>query len=321
MLGKLLYEEGRLVESSAAYGTAHSLEPANAHFRRMARRTLFLRQLLEGAAVDAALATFASESDDEITELFEAAAAALIGFDLRDAALRLASRRVELRPGSATARYLLASLTGGATPERSPDAYIVEEFDGFAQRFEAQLVGVLGYDVPDKLRVLLAEVRGNGAPVDVLDAGCGTGLCGPWLRPLARHLTGVDLSSGMLERARARGLYDTLVCEELTGFLERSAGAFDLVVATDVLIYFGDLRPLFAAATSAVRHGGLLAVSFETCEEGERSLRPSGRFAHSASYVRAAAGTGLETVTSSDTTLRREGKKRTPGQLLVLRRR
>jgi predicted TPR repeat methyltransferase len=49
-----------------------------------------------------------------------------------------------------------------------------------------------------------------------LDAGCGTGLCGPLLRPYASELTGVDLSAGMLDRARPRQVYDHLEKGELS---------------------------------------------------------------------------------------------------------
>jgi len=324
-LGKLLYEDGRLGESAGAYAAALQLEPGSAHFRRMARRTRFLRDVLEGASIDEAIATFASTSDDELTELFEAASAALLGFGLREAGLRLARRRVELWPRSAAARYLLASLQGDAPPERSPDDYLVESFDAFADTFEAHLVGVLGYDVPEKLGALVREVVEPGRLHDALDAGCGTGLCGPWLRPLARHLTGVDLSPKMLDRARERGLYDALACEELTAFLRRSPGAFDLIVAADVLIYFGDLGPLFTAAADALRPGGLLAASFEASEASEQdgaghSLRASGRFAHALRYVERVAAPALTRVTSRSTTLRREGRQRVGGHLMVLRR-
>ena len=42
-----------------------------------------------------------------------------------------------------------------------------------------------------------------GRPLDVLDLGCGTGLMGAEIHPLARTLVGVDLSSQMLENAPA----------------------------------------------------------------------------------------------------------------------
>ena len=65
-----------------------------------------------------------------------------------------------------------------------------------------------------------AMARETGRLFDVLDAGCGTGLCGPLLRTRAKRMTGVDLSPKMIEWAAERGIYDRLAAEELTTFLE-----------------------------------------------------------------------------------------------------
>ena len=58
--------------------------------------------------------------------------------------------------------------------------------------------------------------------LEVLDAGCGTGLAAPLLGPYARRLVGVDLSGAMLEQARALPQYDELV-EELTKFPKKKS--------------------------------------------------------------------------------------------------
>ncbi len=346
LLGRLLYEEGFLPEALEAYEEASAAEPGNEAFARMKRRSRFLVDLIAGADVDTALTTFqgagmegrpgAAATDADVDALLDLACGALTGFGHHAAALEVATRRVALFPGSASARYLLASLRGEAMPDRSPDDYIVENYDAFAAHFEDKLVGVLGYDVPAKLVPLVIEaaarVPATAGRVDVLDGGCGTGLCAPLLRPIARTLTGVDLSPGMLERARARGLYDALACEELTAFLRRCPAGFDVVVATDVLIYFGDLVPLFDAAAGALRPSGLLAVSYESTGERDasppadpagadgRRLRPSGRFAHDPGYVTAVAARAFSVEVHVPTTLRREGREQVEGRLLVLRR-
>ena len=92
--------------------------------------------------------------------------------------------------------------------------------------------------------------------LDVLDAGCGTGLCGPLLAPYARRLVGVDLSERMLDQARARDVYDELVKGELTEYLAASAGTFDAIVSADTLVYFGPLEAVAEAAERALRPGG-----------------------------------------------------------------
>lgn len=58
-----------------------------------------------------------------------------------------------------------------------------------------------------------------------VDLGCGTGLMGPLLRPHTQQLAGVDLSAGMVQKARERGCYDELAVDELVQFLEGAAAA------------------------------------------------------------------------------------------------
>ena len=89
----------------------------------------------------------------------------------------------------------------------------------------------------------------------------------------------------MIELARRRGVYDELVREEIVSFLGRSEGRFDLIVAADVVIYFGDVAPVLSGAAGAIRPGGLFAFSTEREDSGSFRLRPSGRFAHDPGYI------------------------------------
>ncbi|MEO8796784.1 MAG: hypothetical protein ABI551_02770 [Polyangiaceae bacterium] len=57
---------------------------------------------------------------------------------------------------------------------RSPDEYVVASFDAFADGFDAQLVDVLGYDVPEKLCGLIRALADDGRKYVTLDGGCGT---------------------------------------------------------------------------------------------------------------------------------------------------
>ena len=126
--------------------------------------------------------------------------------------------------------------------------------------------------------------------LDVLDAGCGTGLCGPLVAPYARRLVGVDLSEGMLARARARNVYDELVRRELTAYLHDCTGAFDVIVSADTLVYFGPLEEVLAAAGNALRAGGVLIFTVEELPAaGATRSTPSAR----------AGGTAMRRRTSS----------------------
>ncbi|MBP2299081.1 methyltransferase [Azospirillum picis] len=194
-------------------------------------------------------------------------------------------------PMNPLARHIGAAIAGEAADARAPDDYVRQTFDLFAEEFDRKLAD-LDYRAP----ALLAGLLSDESPVpsgtlDVLDAGCGTGLCAAFLRPYARHLTGVDLSEGMLERADARGLYDDLQAVELVAFLASRPKSFDLAVAADVFCYFGALEDVFSAAGEALRPGGLLVFTVEELEpEDGRPYRVAthGRYAHTESYVRAA---------------------------------
>jgi predicted TPR repeat methyltransferase len=335
-VGKLCYQTCRVAEAHDAYDRAARGDPDNAQYRRMVRSTRFVLDVLEGAAVDDALATYRASVaasgagstsaggavDANLAELFEGTCGLLGSFGHAGAALRASRKRLELWPGSASARYLLQAIVGEAGIDRTPPKYIVESFDAFAPGFDAKLVGALGYDVPEKLCAAIQRATTPGPAHDVLDAGCGTGLCGPLLRPLARAggLWGADLSSKMLERAAGRGVYDTLVREELTALLGRSTGRFDLVVAADVLIYFGDLAPVFAVAATAIRPGGILAISTERSDGDGFRLRASGRFAHAPAYVRAVAHPAFREASRIETTIRLEASERLAGDLFLFRR-
>lgn len=201
--------------------------------------------------------------------------------------------------------------------DRAPPAYVEALFDGFADRFDRQLVDMLNYQAPGLMTELVARQRETFERI--LDLGCGTGLAAPHLRRFGGRLTGVDLSAGMLAKAAERGDYDTLVRSEGVEFLERHPSGFDLIVAADVLIYFGDLTPVFAAAAAALPSGGLLAISTEVGERGWRLL-PSARYAHGDNYVRKTAAPWFEVVEREEIPLRREATGVTTGCLYVLKR-
>lgn len=326
-LGCLYYLAGRIPEAYEAYHGAVQLDPDNPHYRRVLRRVAFARDLMRGDSVDRALATYrqataaaGGDADAELGKLLTGTFGLLSGLGHLEAATRLGEKQLDLNPGSASMKYLLRAIAAEPGLECSPADYLVEHFDAFAESFDAQLVGVLGYDVPAKITSLLRQWVEPGRRYDVLDGGCGTGLCGPLLHGLARRLTGVDLSPKMLDRAARRGCYDDLIRQELTAFLDDSPGRFDLVVAADVVIYFGSLGRFFATAAKAIRPGGLLAFSTERWSADGYQLDKSGRFAHATQYVQSAAGSAFVPCACVATTIRLEQSASLRGDLFVFRR-
>jgi predicted TPR repeat methyltransferase len=209
-------------------------------------------------------------------------------FGRRDKAVEVFADLLKKDPDNVQLKHLMSSFSGVDVPERASDQYIEKTFDSFARSFDLTLKR-LAYQAPKlvaaAVEVVVGPPRGD---LEILDAGCGTGLCGALLRPFATRLIGVDLSAGMLEKAAAIGVYDELVKAELTAFLQGSDTAYDAIVLADTLCYFGSLETFAAAAANAVKPGGLLVFTVEAlpaeAQEGFR-VDLSGRYQHAGAYV------------------------------------
>jgi predicted TPR repeat methyltransferase len=186
-------------------------------------------------------------------------------------------------------QFYLAALSSEQPMVNAPASYVERLFDQYADEFEAHLVGQLGYQGH---RVLLDHL-----PVDasarfehVWDLGCGTGLCGPLIRPRAGHLEGVDLSSAMVNKARQLGIYDSLHAQDVVDFLHQTSAQADLVLAADVFIYVGPLEAVFEALSPRVRSGAWLAFTVEEADPGfDVQLHSTLRYSHALTYLQGLA--------------------------------
>ena len=230
-----------------------------------------------------------------------------------------------MEPDSAIARHMLAACSGESAPERASDAFVKQTFDAFANSFD-KVLDRLKYRAPALVADAVgAELGAGQGTLDILDAGAGTGLCGPLLRAHARRLVGIDLSAKMLDKARARGVYDALATAELTEYMTNHPQGFDVVVSADTLVYFGELDGAFQAAARTLRPGGVLAFTVERAlqsPEVGHTLNPHGRYSHDERYVRRALEQAGFTVSSVNPShLRLENKVPVEGLVVVARRR
>lgn len=204
-------------------------------------------------------------------------------------AILLVKQWLQYDPENPLALHRLYSYTGELSLPRAADAYITKTFDNFADSFDMVLKH-LDYKAPFLVADAVKEIYDKaGKKLDILDAGCGTGLCGPLLKPCAGTLFGVDLSAKMLEKAAKRDCYDGLAQAELTAFMESYREACDVIVSADTLVYFGDLLPVSCAAAKVLPHGGHIVFTVERTEEGGDKgykIHPHGRFSHSEAYVK-----------------------------------
>jgi predicted TPR repeat methyltransferase len=223
------------------------------------------------------------------------------------------------------AQLKLAAHGAGRAGSGTAVSYVEALFDQYAPRFEASLVGRLGYRVPDMLHQLVTEEMeqlGIKRWERALDLGCGTGLMGERLRSSVDWLEGIDLSAAMVAETARKGIYDAVHKAELVDFLEGRGADSDLVTAADVFIYCGALPPVLAAAAPAMRPGGVLAFSLEAHDgEEEVFLRPSLRYAHNPIAARqAVTEAGLEVLRFETAVLRQDRGAPIDGLLVVARK-
>jgi predicted TPR repeat methyltransferase len=304
-------------QALASYDQAIALQLENPH--ALNNRGTALQSLLR---LEEALASYARAVVIEpgLAEAHLNRGELLLEIGERDAAIEALQRARATGGDSEKIGFTLASLGVEPPADAAPAAFVRELFDGYAQRFDRHLSDRLGYQVPALVAQAVAGL-GLPQPVDIIDLGCGTGLCGPLLRAHARHLEGVDLSNNMLERAHRLEAYDNLVCEELVAHLERRPQAFDLAVAADVLIYIGELSATFAAVHRALRPGGWFVLSIEVTGEAAFVLGATRRYAHSRAYVESVArAQGFTVHAFDDVVLRQESRVDVNGQLVTLRR-
>ncbi len=217
--------------------------------------------------------------------------------------------------------FNLAAVTNAPAPTTAPKAYVQGLFDHYADSFDTHLVDQLHYQAHRRLVDGLEGAVPGLSSVSALDLGCGTGLCGPLVRALTKHLCGVDLSPRMLEQARALGVYDQLECADLVDFLSQADSRFDLVMAADVFIYIGDLEPVFHAVRRAMVHG-VFCFSIETCEDNSEGFRltPSLRYAHTANHLcRLAVKHGFDVIAMQPDRVREDQQTNVEGLYVYLR--
>ncbi len=247
-----------------------------------------------------------------------------LSVDRKNDAEKVFEKWLQIEPGNPTVLYLQAACLGIDAPDRAPNHYVQQIFDDMADSFDTHLVEQLDYRAPDLLMESLAETLSQPAGgLDILDAGCGTGLCGPLLRPYAEQLTGVDLSARMLAKAKGRKVYDNLLAAELTDFLEQQTEAFDVIASADTLCYFGTLASVFEASANALKPDGLLAFTLEDAGDNvvNSNLNSHGRYSHSRSYTEnTLAVSGLEVLSLSSQTLRKEDGQPVLGFVVVAKK-
>ncbi len=243
-----------------------------------------------------------------------------------DAAIKAYRRACETDPADRHGSRLRLMRLGALELAEMPPDYVRTLFDQYAPRFEKALVGDLNYRGPEiLLKAVLSIFHGTGRPAffkRAADLGCGTGLAAREFAGNVGEFIGVDLSPGMIEQARATGLYARLdVADMVQGLRVEPDNSLDLVLAADAVIYLRDLTPLMTEAARVLRPGGVVAFTTETHNGPGVILGAGLRYCHGADHIRdAIAAAGLELASLSAVSTREEKNEPVPGLVAVARK-
>jgi len=286
-LGVVLRAKNKVVQAEAAYRVAIRINPEHLDaYNNLGVLLNGQKRSHEAAACFSKVITMRPK-DPEARRLLALAHCTLGEVDK---AVGVFEEWLKEEPDNPIAQHMLAACSGRDVPARASDAFVEKTFDSFAASFDSKLAK-LSYRAPALVAEMLAESDVEASErLDVLDAGCGTGLCGPLIARYARRLVGVDLSAPMIAQARARNVYDELVKCELTAYLSDSTGAFDVIVSADTLVYFGLLEDVVAASANALRPGGRLIFTVEELigagSDAGYCISLNGRYRHTRQYLK-----------------------------------
>ena len=314
-LAGILHGLGSYVAAEELFDAAGKLAPDDAEIV-LSRMDCLMRLNREADAVRFGEAALQRFKDD--VHILRNLGNALRSSGRKDEAIGTFERIVRLAPDDGYAKHMLATLNGSA-PDTTDPAYVKAVFDGASGSFDDAMMGALQCRIPGLIaNATNRHVAGSG--LAILDIGCGTGLCGVLLRERASFLKGIDLSPGMVEVARLKNLYDELDIAEIMESLSAEPSRFDLIVAGDVMPYFGNIEPLMHAVRAHLKPRGHCVFSMELNPEGGPfHLNSSGRFAHSRDEVRrVASACGFGILQMDEEPLRLQGGQPVLGLVVAL---
>lgn len=234
------------------------------------------------------------------------------------------STALSINPDNDEIKHIISALKQENIQQSAPIAYVKHLFDQYAPYYDQHLTTFLHYQAPQLLYKALDHELNLTTGITIfqksLDLGCGTGLCGQLFKTHTQQLIGIDLSEKMLAIAKEKNCYDELhsfsVIEALDQILET-----DLILASDVFTYIGDLTEIFLKAEISLNHHGIFAFTVEKTYDHDYHLQTNIRYAHSEKYLKKLIKKHqFETLRFDSIALRTQFGKEVSGYLIVLKK-
>ncbi|MFM8454608.1 MAG: tetratricopeptide repeat protein [Gammaproteobacteria bacterium] len=257
-------------------------------------------------------------------------------------------KALKLNAGNITADFMLQAILGDREnnqhnnpnnniikiPEQAPLPYVQDLFDQYAPYYNRHLK-CLNYQTPYLMRACINPHLPFTCEI-CLDLGCGTGLSGLAFQDAVRDLIGLDISANMLAEAKKLNIYKNLIQDSIIDFLEKNLKTqapetkfYNLILATEVLIYFGDLGPIFKLIQENLKPRGLFCFSIEIPEvqktyninKPSYVLQKTGRYQHNPDYIsKLAENNNFKILKEDDCELRKHHEISICGKIYVVQK-
>lgn len=203
----------------------------------------------------------------------------------RQTAIALLKKANRINPADTSTQFMLNALTGENTQPQASAEYVTNLFNAYALYYDQHMQATLQYTLPFQIARLIHQLIPDQKVEHALDLGCGTGLTGNVLRENCLDLTGVDLSPKMLDAARKKNIYDKLIESDVIDFLQHDKQHYFLIVAADLLPYFGELETLFDLIKNRLSSNGIFIFTTEMNAHLPWQLQNTARFSHQIQYI------------------------------------
>jgi len=230
---------------------------------------------------------------------------------------------LKLSPNDPQIGHMLASLNVTATPDTADENYIKNVFDNYADNYDQHLVDGLKFKIPKLIFDAISQHLPSKKTLDIIDLGCGTGLSGELFSATANTLVGVDLSEGMIQKAKEKAIYTKLHIGEIDAVIKDYTLEFDLAICSDVLIYIGKLDVLFRHIQASLNKKGQFCFSIEALSDSKSdyTLGSTGRYKHNQDYIsKVAISAGFEIISNEEASLRKQDNQDVLGRIYILKK-
>lgn len=211
-----------------------------------------------------------------------------------DNAKKQFEKTIQMKKNYAGVQYQIDKLEKPESINNIPADIITEKCESIAESYneEAQENDLNRSSALVKLA--LANIEDKNPNLQVLDLGCGTGICGEILfsKEVTKNITGVDLCPEMLKATKrikidGTSVYDFLEKQEINDYLSKNKKSFDLIISDDAFHYLGDMEKTASMLKKSLNAKSILAFTArENLSDGYKLDISKDKFDYSSKYIK-----------------------------------